>query len=641
MEKQILSELNRLKSLMGLMYEQGSADINIDRVAKQQLNSNGYKTGKYKTKIGEGTDYKVVLPGYYTYAISQPYSYSPPSIKMSGGKNISAKDFIDNVNVDDKGNEFIKIGGKKYCLPRKEFWDSFVNGNYVYQIINPNNGKIFSMFLTTSPEVRVPTINNDGTTSEKTIPGYEASLLCQGGDNGWSFLTKDQNIFWYDDNGTARSYNYTNPDHFDIRSDFDIWWDEYGWAVEVITGFIAAFTGAGLAAFLLEAFSIGGILAAGYAGGSATVLSVMMQALVEAGLMLPIISYQFERGMNDDAILNMVFCFFPFLTELGSVERFIKGGIQPQTTKDLSEKLSKLGGFGAMKNNPEEYRKFMDSLSGSELMLWKATCEQFSTEAGAKEFKTVLSEYLKTNQDRVLSDILGNDNLRKPMDKISGGMFSKIASDVVKSNPIKGTGFLAQLVRLGLPIYGVVVGFKKIYSTLQSHGYSDEQSEKIVNELKTSIDSNTFLKKLAEIDNKLFVELTEKLLIDYVSDKNNTDNILSGLLKSSEITKDLNEAAKKEMMENKELYKKYIREGNITEIEEWVSQLNNYVKDEILNYLEEKGETNVIITDIDPLKKYKYKTDKVPKGEILIKKQLGKPRDLSFNEPTDIEFKII
>ena len=637
MEKQILSELNRLKSLMGLMYEQGSADINIDRVVKQQLNSNGYETGKYKTKIGEGTDYKVVLPGYHTYAMSQPYPYSPPSVKMSGGKNISAKDFIDNVNVDEKGNEFIKIGGKKYCLPKKEFWDSFVNGNYVYQIINPNNGKIFSMFLTTSPEVRVPTINNDGTISEKTIPGYEASLLCQGGDNGWSFLTKDQNIFWYDDNGTARSYNWSNLDHFDIRSDFDIWWDKYDWAVEIVIGIISAWTGAALAAFLLEAFSIGGILGAAYVGGTETVLSVIMQSLVETSLMLPVINYQFSRGNDADATLNMMFSFFPFLTELGSVQRFIKGGIQPKTSISLTEKVSKFGVFDA-KTTRQGYFDFMNNLSASELMLWKATSEQFATEAGAKEFKNVLQLYLKKNKDIILSNILGNDNLRKSMDKISGGMFSKTASAVVKSNPIKGTGFLARIVRLGIPLMGFVVGFTKIYDILKSNGYDDDQSEKIANELKTSIDSNTFLKKLAEIDNKLFAELTEKLLIDYVSNKSNTDGILSGSLGSQEITKSLNELAKKEITENKEMYKKYT---TIIDVMFSPQEINDVLKDDLQIELMKRGYEDATITDVKSLVSYKFTTPLNKNGEITINKTIT-PENFPYIDYTkDITIKEI
>jgi hypothetical protein len=639
MEKTIISELNRMKSLMGLILEQGSADINIDRMAQDQLD-NLPIDGKFKTLIGEGTKYPVMLPGFKTYVMSSPYKDSPPDVKQSG-VGVTATDFIENVKVDENGNEYVNLGEKKYCLPNKEFWTLFSSGNYVYQINNPNNNMKFSMYLTTSAEVEVPVMNNNGQVIKKTIAGYEASLLCQGGDNGWSFLLKDGNVFWFNDGGTLKSYNFSNPEHFDIRSDFDIWWDEYSWTVEILIGLFAAWAGAGLAALFIETFEIGGILAASYAGGSETVLSVIMQSLVETGLMYPVIDYQFSRGIDDDAMLNMIFCFFPFLTELSSVQRFIKGGIQPETTSSLSTKVAKFGGFDAMKKSPAEYQKFMDGLSGSELMLWKATCEQFSTDAGAEEFKKSLKSYLKKNEDKVLSDILGKDNLRKPLDDLSGGLFSKTASTIIKSNPIKGTGVLAQFVRIGLPIFGAVVAFKKIYGVLQNLGYNEEQSEKIANELKNALENDPLAKKLAEIDQKLFEELSEKLLIDYVSDKSNTDNILSGLLTSPEITKDLNKKAIEGIMENPEYYKKYVGQGNIQEIKDWINQLNNYVKSEILNYLEEKGETNVVVTDIEPLKKYNYKTNKVPNGEILIKKQLSRPTDLSFNEPTDIEFKTI
>lgn len=636
MEKTIISELNRMKSLMGLIIEQGSADINIDRMAQQQLD-NAPSKGKFKTLIGDGTKYPVMLPGYKTYVISAPDKDSPPDIKQSG-VGVTAADFIENVKVDENGNEYVNVGEKKYCLPNKEFWNIFSNGNYVYQIINPNNNMKFSMYLTTSGEVEVPVMNNNNQVIKKTIAGYEASLLCQGGDNGWTFLLKDGNVFWYNDGGTLKSYNFTNPEHFDIRSDFDIWWDEYGWMVEVLIGVFAAWAGAGLATLLLETFEIGGILAASYAGGSETILSVIMQSLVETGLMYPVIDYQFSRGINDDAMLNMIFCFFPFLTELGSVQRFIKGGIQPETTSSLSSKVSKFGGFDAMKKSPAEYQKFMDGLSGSELMLWKATCEQFSTDAGAEQFKKALKAYLKKNEDRVLTDILGKDNLREPLDDLSAGLFSKTASAIIKVNPIKGTGGLAQFVRVGLPIFGAVVGFKKIYSILQSRGYNEEQSEKIANELKKALENDPLAKKLAEIDQKLFEELSEKLLIDYISNKSNTDNILSGLLKTPEITKDLNAAAKKEIVENKELYEKYVAIVSVTYT---AQEMNNGLREDLQNELEKKGYTNATITDIKPLVSYKFTTPLNKNGEITINKKITPENFLEIDYTKDITIKEI
>ena len=369
-----------------------------------------------------------------------------------------------------------------------------------------------------------------------------------------------------------------------------------------------------------------------------------MQSLVETGLMLPIIDYQFDRGMDDDAMLNIVFCFFPFLTELGSVQRFIKGGIQPETTKSLSEKLSKVGGFDAMKNSKTGYQDFMDSLSGSELMLWKATCEQFSTEAGAKEFKEALQNYIKKNDEKILSDILGKDDLRGQLDDLTAGAFSKTASAVVKANPIKGTGILAQFVRVGLPVFGAVVGFKKIYSILQSHGYSDEQSEKIANELKKALENDPFSKKLVEIDEELFAELSQKLLIDYVSDKNNTDNILSGLTTSPEIAKDLKEKAIEGIIENQDHYNKFIGVGKLSEVTDVMNSLSETLKNKLKKDLVSIGDTDVQITDIEPLKKYKLVSKNSPNSEIIIKKPIKNMLHivkLKINDTNDIEIKPI
>jgi hypothetical protein len=415
MGKNLIIELNKMKTLMGLLNEQGSADINIDRMAQEKIADlpDTPKEGFYATMIGQGTDYPTVYPEYKTQVISTPYKNSPPSIKQTG-TGVSAKDFMSGVQTDEKGNEYVVQGKKKYCLPNKDFWKSFTSGNYVYQIINPRNGKTFTMVLTTVPEVTVPTITYGGKIKDKKMKGYEASLLCQGGDNGWGFLIKDGALFWNNKGtakdgtigGTWKSYNTSDPEDFDLRSDFDIWWDEYGMWVEIGLGLLAAWAGAGLAGFLISSLELTGGLAAAYAGGSETILSVLMQAAVESTVMLPIANYQISRGMDDQGILNIVFCFLPFLTELGSVQRYIKGGIQPESASSLTSKLDGIGGWDSMAGNQIKYQGFLESLTGSELMLWRTTVEQFSTNAGQTEFKTALESYLKSNKTRITKEIL-------------------------------------------------------------------------------------------------------------------------------------------------------------------------------------------------------------------------------------------
>jgi hypothetical protein len=585
------------------------------------------KEGFYATMIGQGTDYPTVYPEYKTQVISTPYKNSPPSIKQTG-TGVSAKDFMSGVQTDEKGNEYVVQGKKKYCLPNKDFWKSFTSGNYVYQIINPRNGKTFTMVLTTVPEVTVPTITYGGKIKDKKMKGYEASLLCQGGDNGWGFLIKDGALFWNNKGtakdgtigGTWKSYNTSDPEDFDLRSDFDIWWDEYGMWVEIGLGLLAAWAGAGLAGFLISSLELTGGLAAAYAGGSETILSVLMQAAVESTVMLPIADYQISRGMDDQGILNIVFCFLPFLTELGSVQRYIKGGIQPESASSLTSKLDAIGGWDSMAGNQIKYQDFLESLTGSELMLWRTTVEQFSTNAGQTEFKTALESYLKSNKTRITKEILGNNKLLQKIDTATDGKFSKVAKAVVNQNPIKGGGLLGQFLRIGIPIAGVVVGFQKIYDVLKNHGYSDEQIEKIANETKKSLDNSKFLNDIQKIDINLYNKFAQELTVKYYSDKNNTDMILKNEKVGKALASDIEKAGKELIRENKDVYEKY---AIILNIEPEIQKVSDRLKTRLQKkLLEPSGYENATITDVEPLVRYEFTTPSNQSGEITFNKKI-------------------
>jgi hypothetical protein len=611
MKKNIILELDRIKSLMKIIVEQGSADITDKRMVEKQLADSPDNFGtmtQYNTiKIGEGTKYPVIYPGIKTMIMGDPN----PHLKQAVG-NVSASNFIKDVKIDENGEEYFIKNGKKYCLPTKKsgFWKLLSDGNFVYQFSNPKNNLIFSMFITPKPSVTLPMLNPDGIIVDETMTGIEASIRCAGGDNGWGFHYQDGNLFWGKD---GKSYDPTNPEHFDTRSTFDEWWDTWGPLVEIVIGFAAAFTGAGLAAFLIEAGLVEGAFATAYvAGSSETVLSVVLQAGVEAGLMLPIAKYQWDRGQESDAILSIAFCFLPFLTELGSVQKYIKGGIQPSTSKSLIEKVSKFG-LSDGKTTRQEFFDFFNNLSASELMLWKATSKQLATETGAKEFKNVLQLYLKKNKDKIFTNILGNNKLRNSMDKISNGAFSKTALAVVKQNPIKGTGVIAQLLRIGIPIAGVAIGFSTIYNNLKKMGYNDTQIEKVGKSLEDSLKSSEYLMGLVKIDQKLYKSLVEKSLIEYTSKKENIDGILNNKVVGSKIQSDvLNEAI--EIVENDpNTYKSFKSVANESTL------LNEIFKGELMTYLEDKGHQNITFNGETPFKSYKFSSNLIPNGEILIK----------------------
>lgn len=610
MEKNIILELERIKSLMKVINEQGSADINDMQRSKNQLataNENTFgPTDEYtQIKIGTGTDYPVIMTNYTTTIMGNPN----PNLSQSAGK-ISAVNFIADVKVDEKGEEYTEKNGKKRCLPTKEsgFWNLLSSGNYVYKFSNPKNGMVFSMRLTTkNKEVRIPVVKPDGTSGVEIITGAEASARCLGGDNGWGFDYIDGKLFW---NKDGVSYNPDNPEHFDPRSSFDEWWDKWGIAVEIVVGVAAAFTGAWLAGVLIESGTILGALTASYAGGSETILSVLLQATIELGLMAPIAKYQWDRGKESDAILSIAFAFLPFLMELKGVQKYIKGGINPGVSRSLQEKFTSFGGTDALNATKESYEQFLNSLTGSEFMLFKATVDQFSSKQGADQFKSVLKEYFKKNEIRINDEIIGNRRWVEDLDELTAGMFSKM----MKQNPVKGTGLLASFIRIGVPIGGVAIGFSKAYNDLKKMGYNDTQIEKVGKSLEDALKNNKYLMGLAKINEKLYKTLLEKAIIEFLSKKQNIDGILNNTKTKKSIENDVLKAGVKLIENDPNTYKPFIDITNTTS-----DELNKIFKEELTSYLEDKGHQNITFNSEVPFKSYKFSSNLIPNGEILIK----------------------
>jgi hypothetical protein len=611
MKKNIILELDRIKSLMKIIVEQGSADINIDRMAQDQLVDAPDSFGpmdQYNTiKIGEGTKYPVIYPDYNTIIMGDP----DPHLKQAVG-NISASNFIKDVKIDDNGEEYIIKNGKKYCLPTKTsgFWKLLSNGKFVYQFSNPKNGLIFSMFITPKPSVTLPMLNSDGVPVDETMTGVEAAIRCAGGDNGWGFHYKDGNLFWGKD---GKSYDPTNPEHFDNRSTFDEWWDKWGLVVEVVIGLAAAFTGAGLAAFLVEAGIVEGAFATAYVGGSSeTILSVVLQAGVEAGLMAPIAKYQWDRGKESDAILSIAFCFLPFLTELGSVQKYIKGGISPNTTKSLSEKFLSNGGSSGIYASKEAYESYLESLTGTELGLWKATVEQLSTKQGADQYKETLKGYLIKNQSKINNTILDHKVWVDQMDDLTAGQFSK---KVLNQNIITGKGAIAQLLRIGIPIAGVAIGFTQIYNKLKSMGYNDTQIEKISNKLETSLNNSEYFKGLIKIDSELYQKLVEELIrTKILSDKKIPDSILQNSMSDPELNNLVEQSAIKLIKERPEYSEVFDIPIDVTQ-----EEILTLFKKRILKHLKVNGHENIKFTDEVPFKTYNFTSNKTQNGVVTVK----------------------
>ena len=325
--------------------------------------------------------------------------------------------------------------------------------------------------------------------------------------------------------------------------------------------------------------------------------------------MAPIAKYQWDRGKETDAILSIAFAFLPFLMELKGVQKYMKGGINPEVSRTLQEKFLNFGGSDAVHSTEQTYNQFLDSLTGSELMLFKATIDQFSTKQGADQFRSVLKEYIKKNEIRINNQILGNSRLRDDLDDLTAGGFSNL----MKQNPIKGTGIIPQFVRIGIPIGGVAIGFSKVYNNLKKMGYNDTQIEKVKKSLEESLRNSEYFMGLAKIDQELYKTLLEKVLIEYTSKKENIDGILNNTIVKSKIGPAVLNLAIKHQENDPNTYKPFKSVTNESTL------LNEIFKGELMTYLEDEGHQNITFNGETPFKSYKFSSNLIPNGEILIK----------------------
>ena len=119
---------------------------------------------------------------------------------------------------------------------------------------------------------------------------------------------------------------------------------------------------------------------------------------------------------------------------------------------------------------------------------------------------------------------------------------------------------------------------------------------------------------------------------------------MSGLTTSPEIAKDLKEKAIEGIIENQDHYNKFIGVGKLSEVTDVMNSLSETLKNKLKKDLVSIGDTDVQITDIEPLKKYKLVSKNSPNSEIIIKKPIKNMLHivkLKINDTNDIEIKPI
>jgi hypothetical protein len=577
MENNILLELRRIKNLMGvdktnslnLIFEDPmGAEIRQRAIDKGIIDAAHEGTSvmdkKQTINIGKDTDYPFIyyqgVPEFDTFPVvegSKIYTIKPDT---------TSNDLIDGVQVgtviNEKGEEvqnqeyivkklrikkpdgtFIEED-KKLCLPTKDFWNLPQIQGKVYKFRVPVNSsgsgfsisginrsnKQFAMMLELK-KTQSNDVNAEGKEIKQT--SLQASIKCNGGDNGWGFVIKPPLFFNVE---TREGYNPKNPEDLDDRSEWEVWYSHYGGWLEVGIGVAASFVGAGLASFLLEMAEFAGasgaffrFMSSTYAGGSTTWASVFLQVITEGVMMKPIIDWQLANSKEDDAMLNSLFLLIPFVSETKAVSKFIGGKYSKETAKNLSEKMSNVGlkrifdmAKAGQTTAVMDFQAFVNSLTGTELVMFQEGMAMFAKKEGMDAFKEGFQELVKSGgalekewlsaQSKAAQEtVLGK--LGTTVSKKTGINANKVSKTAAKYfNPFTAKTLLpGQFTRMGVPIAIVAASFKMGYKALKQ-----EEQIKFNTNLTGWTDNSEYITALTTID-PYFVELTTNKTLEKIT----------------------------------------------------------------------------------------------------------------------------
>lgn len=510
-----------------------------------------------------------------------------------------ANDKLDNGDPapqEDGRNEYIVIGGKKYCIPTKSWMDVQIQNQYVYQFTNYKTKDTFAMILKFMDEVSLPGLEK--------MKGYEAAQACLGENRGWGWkmdipteANKGQipGCFYLKKGGNPSSFKPTIYDpnkDANPNSRFDDWWDSgWGIAIEIAVGVAAAFLTGGASAALMGAAKAGQlgarlgqiVVAASemsYAGGTVSLLTPIVGSLVEFGMMLPIAQYYVDRGMYDDAILSMVFCFLPFFTELPAVNRLFKfGTIAKQEFEllgdEIVEKVFRKGGWNVVSQlNPAERIQFLADLSPKARLVFMETTKDLSKESAKPIVERGINLIAKQNSEKVVAKMA-----EKP-----DTFWGKAANLVIQQNPLPkarggGKGAIANLIRMGGVIGLTVIGFKTVYNRFLREGVDESVAQEAVEKLNKALQDDVngvkgYFTTMAELEKTGILEngYSQTKANNFLEDLcDNNPQFIETMVKDKKVQEELiNPMLKKEV----EVQKKELGEQCITMVEDYKTQYN-------------------------------------------------------------------
>lgn len=540
MEKNILMELSRIKGLInynisnGFLIEEDAqgAEIRQRQIDNEILGTDNVKGGgdpdsvRYPTVTLSltSTEYPIIFPYPNGIPIQADKETGKPIIWQfkpgdSSKTFISEKQFkilVGSVEAADKtikeNQEYFEKNGIKYCLPQKEFWDLHTSKKYIYKFQNPGNKKIFNMKLTMLGEGQC-------TNSGDEIPrsGLDCSKRCMGANNGWMF-----SLDGFFETGTGNGYDPRNPDHFDIRSVDDIFWDKYSIWIEIAVGVAVAFVAPYLAAGILGVMATPILAATRIArlitflgeasvyGGETTWLIISCEILAEGGLLSPLISNYLSRGDSGNAALTIAMCLIPFVTELPSVKLFIaKGFGTPKMGESVVSKINTWGGFSALTKLPKDQMQSVITtiLTRDEQTMFYLGMDVLAADGG-KLLPKAFAEFIAKNGDTIEAGIArGTGNA--PIDTGYKKFVEKMGSTGYKAleivaNPIGAAflqrSFVTSLVRGFIVVGPIVIAFKYTWGKA-AEWMTETQKDDVQNKIQDILnEENSYAKALMDLN---------------------------------------------------------------------------------------------------------------------------------------------
>ena len=540
MEKNILMELSRIKGLINYNLSNGflikedaqGAEIRQRQIDNEILGTTNVKGGgdpdsvRYPTVTLSltSTEYPIIFPYPNGIPIQADKQTGKPIIWQfkpgdSSKTFISEKQFkvlVGSVEAADKtikeNQEYFEKNGLKYCLPEKAWWDLHTTKKYIYKFQNPGNKKIFNMKLTMLGE-------DQCTNSGDEIPrsGLECSTRCMGANNGWAF-----SMDGFFETGTGKGYDPRNPDHFDIRSVDDIFWDKYSIWIEIAVGVAVAFVAPYLAAGILGAMAMPILAATRIArlitflgevsvyGGETTWLIISCEILAEGGLLSPLISNYLSRGDSGNAALTIAMCLIPFVTELPSVKLFIgKGFGTPKMGESVVSKINTWGGFSALTKLPRDQMQSVITtiLTRDEQTMFYLGMDVLAADGG-KLLPKAFAEFIAKNGDTIEAGIArGTGNA--PIDTGYNKFVEKMGSTGTKAleilaNPLGSAffqrSFITSLVRGFIVVGPIVIAFKYTWGKA-AEWMTETQKDDVQNKIQDILnEENSYAKALMDLN---------------------------------------------------------------------------------------------------------------------------------------------